>query len=108
MITTLTSLRQAVYVGSPSLSLRPRSLRAALKTGWDLLGKIEVSKRHHWVSDFEGRHPDHGWIFGNYETRVIAETREGLTHFLEHHPPHFLQYKVLDYLSSQKEGKNKK
>jgi len=60
-------------------------------SGWIITGKI-VEYYYEWVNDFEATHFKYGKISGNFETSVVAESKEAYDHFVEHHPPNKWDY----------------
>lgn len=54
--------------------------------GWTIEGDTIFDLRVAWVEDFRAHHPKYGQVFGNFENKVYADSREGYNHFVKHHP----------------------
>lgn len=59
--------------------------------GWTISGDI-CEDYHFWVNYFEASHPDYGFVCGDFEDEVQAESYDAFEHFMRHHPPHEWDY----------------
>lgn len=75
---------------SPARTLSPADL-GLQPSGWTILGEVQEDY-YQWVNYFEAYHPDYGWVKGDFEDEVQAESEEAFNHFMEHHP-----YEEWDY-----------
>jgi len=55
------------------------------KSGWTISGEVQEDY-YRWINDFEAHHPDYGYVRGNFEDVVWADSEEGYEHFIKHHP----------------------
>lgn len=60
-------------------------------SGWTIKGEIHEDY-YRWVNDFEAEHPEHGKVWGNFESEVNADSEEGFKHFWENHEPEAWDY----------------
>lgn len=59
--------------------------------GWTISGHVNEDW-YCWVNDFEASHPTFGRVWGNFESKVFADTAEGFAAFYEAHPPESWDY----------------
>lgn len=71
-------------------TLSPRDL-GANPSGWVIEGEV-IWDYYKWVNYFEAFHPDFGWVKGDFEDEVQAESEEAFEHFIAHHPPEEWDY----------------
>lgn len=62
-------------------------------TGWTIIGKC-ISDYYHWVDEFEAHHPIHGMIFGSFNKKVYAESKECFDNFVSSH--HYEEWNMQD------------
>ena len=75
---------------APALTLDP-SFIGDNDSGWEIKGEIKDDWVE-WVNLFVASHPDFGWVWGDFEDKVYADSEEGFAHFYEHHPPDSWDY----------------
>jgi len=61
------------------------------KSGWKIEGEIHEDY-YEWVNEFKAEHPTYGKVYGDFEEKVYADTKEGYEHFLENHSPSSWDY----------------
>ena len=54
-------------------------------SGWTFKADIQEDW-YEWVSYFESFHPDYGIVYGDFEDKVRASSKEAYKHFIKHHP----------------------
>lgn len=54
------------------------------KTGWTIIGKI-LQDWLIWVETFEAHHPEHGLIFGSFDNKVYADSKDCYENFVSSH-----------------------
>ena len=60
-------------------------------SGWTITGEIHEDY-YAWVNYFEATHPTFGWIKGDYEDIIHAESKKAYEHFVKNHPPELWDY----------------
>lgn len=65
--------------------------RRSHSDGWTIGGEVH-EEYCVWVNDFVAFHPVHGFLYGDFEHVVYAETEEAFKHFMEHHAPEAWDY----------------
>ena len=81
----MTSKELGYRGGHMALTLNPSEL-GVNESGWTIVGEV-VEDWYEWVNEFEAYHPDFGWVRGNFEDEVTADSKQAFDHFYEHHPP---------------------
>ena len=59
--------------------------------GWTITGYVHVNYAS-WVNDFEAKHPTHGWVKGNFDTKVTASSDVAYHDFYQNHTPRLWDY----------------
>jgi hypothetical protein len=59
--------------------------------GWTITG-IVSEDYFEWVSDFVASHPEYGKVWGNFESKVFADSEEGYNDFYKRHTPDAWDY----------------
>lgn len=57
------------------------------RNGWTISGNI-YEDAFYWVTDFRAYHPKYGYVWGNFEDKVHAESEDAYQHFVKRFPPH--------------------
>jgi hypothetical protein len=71
-------------------TLEPKDIGTHLD-GWTVKGEIKEDY-YEWVNKFAARHHTFGYVWGDFEDVVYADSIEGYQDFIEHHPPHEWDY----------------
>lgn len=66
------------------------SMRAH-EDGWVIRGDIQEDY-YHWVNDFQAWHRTYGYVWGDFEDTVWADSKAGYDHFCTHHPVNHWDY----------------
>jgi hypothetical protein len=61
------------------------------ESGWTITGETH-NDYYSWVNYFEATHPKYGWVRGDFEREVIAESENGFNHFIKFHQPEEWDY----------------
>lgn len=77
--------RTVPFADRPARTLSPSSL-GVNPSGWTIKGDV-VEDYYEWINYFEASHPDFGWVKGDYEVEIVANSKEAFEHFSENHPP---------------------
>lgn len=56
------------------------------KDGWTITGEVHEDY-YYWVNDFAASHPEHGLVWGDFESVVFASSEAGFQHFYANHTP---------------------
>lgn len=59
--------------------------------GWVITGQVHEDW-YEWVNEFEAIHPVFGRVWGDFESVVYADSKDGFDHFFEHHTPQEWDY----------------
>lgn len=59
--------------------------------GWTIQGVI-CEDYFYWVNNFEAQHPTFGRVWGNFEDKVFADSKEGYDAFCAAHGPQIWDY----------------
>ena len=59
--------------------------------GWTISGWVKEDFCT-WVNEFEASHPVFGRVWGDFEDKVFADSKEGYEAFNEAHSPHSWDY----------------
>ena len=59
--------------------------------GWTITGSVYINY-YSWVNDFEAKHPQYGWVHGNFETTVHASSETTYYEFYKSHTPRVWDY----------------
>jgi hypothetical protein len=54
--------------------------------GWTIIGEIREDY-FTWVNEFLAHHPIHGFVWGDFEDSVFADSKDGFDDFVKNHPP---------------------
>jgi hypothetical protein len=60
-------------------------------SGWTIDAEVQEDY-FKWVNYFEANHPKYGEMRGNFEKKVVAESKEAYDHFFKHHEPDSWDY----------------
>lgn len=61
------------------------------ESGWNIDGVIHEDY-YKWVKAFEATHPVYGKVWGDFEKKVSADSKEGYENFVKNHPPEMWDY----------------
>jgi len=61
------------------------------ESGWIIYGPIHTDY-YEWVNEFAAYHPEYGFVWGDFEGTVYAQSKEGFDHFIGHHEPDSWDY----------------
>lgn len=59
--------------------------------GWFISGHVKEDW-YYWVNEFAAYHPTFGWVWGDYENEVHADSEEAFQAFYAAHPPEIWDY----------------
>ena len=77
-------------MGHDALTLRTGDI-GQHKDGWLVAGDIHEDY-YEWVNEFEALHKKYGRIYGDFESKVYAETITAFEHFIKNHEPEEWDY----------------
>lgn len=75
---------------TPACTLCPVYL-GANDSGWLITGQV-TTDYYEWVEQFFAYHEDFGFVCGNFEQEVFADSQEAFDHFIDWHPPESWDY----------------
>lgn len=87
---TVSSEELGYLGGHMAFTLNPLDL-GENDSGWTISGDIHEDW-YEWVNWFEASHPDFGRVWGDYESRVWADSEKAFRHFYRCHPPQEWDY----------------
>jgi hypothetical protein len=61
------------------------------ESGWQVDGVIGEDY-YKWVNAFEATHSVYGKVWGDFEKKVSADSKEGYENFVKNHPPEIWDY----------------
>lgn len=76
--------------GSLAFTLKPEYI-GKNDSGWTIIGNVHEDYLE-WINEFVAFHPEYHIVAGNFEKIILYTSEEGLTHFMENHPPQEWDY----------------
>ncbi len=76
-------------IGHLARTLPPKYLET--HRGWTITGVVKKDY-YKWVNFFEATHAEFGEVYGNYDYKIFASSKEGYLNFCKHFPFHEWDY----------------
>ena len=61
------------------------------KDGWTIKGRVHEDY-YTWVNDFTAQHPKYGKVWGDFESKVFADSKKAFDNFYKNHKPSAWDY----------------
>jgi hypothetical protein len=81
---TLTLPKDSVYAGDDYVN--GKEYTRVHDSGWRITGCVNEDY-YEWVDEFRASHPQYGNVWGDFQTKVYADSEEGFNHFYHNHTP---------------------